>query len=327
MKKTAQNSILIAAVLLLLLTAAVTAALSSVRKKPISQTEFALDTICTVTLYDWVGNGEQILSDAFFLCRQYEAMMSATVSGSDIYKINHSKGKTVTVAPETAGLLSDALTYCKMSNGKFDVTIYPVKQLWDFSGTGSSLPDRTAIDHALLQVNYRHIVMEGNRVTLPDGGGIDLGAIAKGFITDQIAEYLLNCRVSSAVIDLGGNIRVIGNKPDGSNWNVGIQKPFDSGCIKTVAVTDEAVVTSGIYQRYFIDNGTVYHHILDPSTGMPCDTGLLSVTIIAPSAQLADALSTVCMLLGYEESCQLLHNYPGVQAYFITSEMNVLTIS
>ncbi len=326
MNKKQKNSIILtAALLILLLIAAVTAILFPSSKKPISQTEFALDTICTVSLYEWSGDGEQLLSNAFALCRRYENMLSTTVSGSDIFNINHSHGKTVTVSAETATLLSDALTYCEMSGGKFDITIYPVKQLWDFSGNSHSIPDRGALEGALAQVNYRHVVINENSVTLPDGSGIDLGAVAKGYITDKMAEYLQSKKVNAAVIDLGGNIRVIGSKPDGSKWKIGIQKPFDSGSIQTVQASDEAIVTSGIYQRYFITNDVLYHHILDPSTGMPCDTGLSSVTIIAPSAELADVLSTVCMLLGYEQSCQLLQNFPNVQAVFITSEMQVLT--
>lgn len=328
MKKNQKNSIILTvAVLLLLLIGTVTAIFSLSEKKPVSQTEFALDTVCTVSLYDWHGDGQQLLSDVFRICHQYENLLSTTVSSSDIYKINHSHGKTVTVSTETAQLLSDALSYCEMSGGKFDITLYPVKQLWDFSGNNSAIPDQNMLDRALRQVNYRQIVLEETRVTLPDGGGIDLGAIAKGYITDKIAEYLQDRRVRSAVIDLGGNIRVIGTKPDGNRWKVGIQKPFDSGSITTVQAADESVVTSGIYQRFFKDNGNLYHHILDSSTGMPCDTGLASVTVIAPSAEQADALSTVCMLLGYEASCQLLRNFPETQAYFITSDMNVLTAS
>ena len=328
MKKSQKNSIILTvAALLLLLIGSITAVLSRSEKKPVSQTEFALDTICTVTLYNWDGEGQQLLSDVFTLCRQYENLLSTTVSGSDIYKINHSHGKTVTVSTETAQLLSDALSYCEMSGGKFDITIYPVKQLWDFSGNNGAIPDQDTLERSLRQVNYRQMVIEKNRVTLPEGSGIDLGAIAKGYITDRIAEYLQNRHVRFAVIDFGGNIRVIGTKPDGSHWKVGIQKPFDSASIITVQAVDESVVTSGIYQRYFTENGRLYHHILDPSTGMPCDTGLASVTVIAQSAEQADALSTVCMLLGYEASCQLLRNYPDTRAYFVTSDMNVLTVS
>ena len=324
-KKSEKCIFLIAVVLLLLLTAVVTAILSLSKKPPVSQTVFGLDTVCTITLYEWSGDGDQLLTEAFALCHHYETMLSTTVSESDIFKINHSHGKPVTVSPETAALLTDALTYCQMSGGKFDVTVYPVKQLWDFSGNSSVLPNRDALNRALRLVNYREVLIDGNSVTLPNGYGIDLGAIAKGFITDKIAAYLQSRHVSSAVIDLGGNIRVIGTKPDGHDWNVGIQRPFDSDSIATVQTADKAVVTSGIYQRYFTSEGRIYHHILDPATGMPCDTGLSSVTIVAPSAKQADALSTVCMLLGYEESCRLLQDFPNVQAYFITRDIKILS--
>ena len=293
------------------------------QKTPISQTEFMLDTICTVTLYDWSGDGHALLQGAFDLSEQYEQMLSATVSGSDVYRINHSRGAPVEVAPETVQLLSHAAEYSRLSGGAFDISIYPVKQLWDFSGTGSDIPDTAALKEAVKRVDFTQIQLEGNNVTLPDGMGIDLGAIAKGFTADKIADYLRGKGVTSAVIDLGGNVLTIGSKPDGSDWRVGIQQPFGQSSIDVVEVSGQSVVTSGVYQRYFEKDGVIYHHILSAADGMPCRSGLYSVTVIGECSEQCDALSTVCMLLGYEQSKEILENYPGVRAIFVTDEMEL----
>lgn len=309
---------------LLLTTATALVIIFSREKTPdskISRTEFMLDTICTVTLYDRKSDGSALLEGAFHLCGQYEQLFSATVSGSEVYQINHSHGAPVTVSPETAQLLAHAVEYSRQSNGAFDITIYPVKQLWDFGGGSDALPDTTALQNAVKRVDFTRIQIDGTTVTLPDGMGLDLGAIAKGFTADRMADYLRGEGVTSAVIDLGGNVLTIGSKPDGSDWRVGIQEPFGQSNIDVVEVSGQSVVTSGIYQRYFEKDGVIYHHILSAKDGMPCDTDLYSVTIIGDCSEQCDALSTVCMLLGYERAKALLENYPDVRAIFVTNKM------
>lgn len=296
------------------------------KKTPISRTEFMLDTICTVTLYDWSGNGDKLVGDAFDLGSRYERMLSATVSGSDIYKINHSHGAPVEVSPDTAQLISDSIEYGRISGGAFDITIYPVKQLWDFSGSSSTIPEKSQLDSAVRMVDYTKIKLDGNIVNLPDGMGIDLGAIAKGFTADRIAGYLRDSGVKSAIIDLGGNVMVIGSKPDGSNWRVGIQEPFGQSNVDIIEISDKSAVTSGIYERYFEKDGMIYHHILGADDGMPCNSGLYSVTIIGASSQECDALSTLCMLLGYERGTEILENYPSVRAVFVTDEKQLMYV-
>ena len=279
-----------------------------------------LDTICTVTLYDWSGNGGKLVDGAFDVCNRCEHMLSATVSGSDIYKINHSRGEPVEVSSDTAQLISHSLEYSRLSDGAFDITIYPVKQLWDFSGNSSEIPEKSRLESAVQMVDYTKVQLDGNIVRLPDGMGIDLGAVAKGFTADKAAEYLRDSGVKSAIIDLGGNVMVIGNKPDGSDWRVGIQEPFGQSNADVIEISDKSAVTSGVYQRYFEKDGIIYHHILNAHDGMPCDTGLYSVTIIGESSEECDALSTLCMLLGYEGGERVLRNYPNVKAVFITDE-------
>lgn len=296
-------------------------------RTPVSRTAFALDTICTITLHEWDGDANEILDDAFDICADYEKMLSTTISESDIYRINHSNGKTVAVSRETATIISDALEYCRLSDGAFDITILPLKKLWNFGSDSAAIPTPEAIIKTLGFVDYTKISIDGCNITLPKGMGIDLGAIAKGYITDRVAEYLKNQNVTSAVIDFGGNVYALGSKPDGSNWKIGIQKPFadNSEQSKVVEVSNSSVVTSGVYQRYFEQDGNIYHHIINAKNGIPCDTGLYSVTIIAESSEKCDALSTVCMLLGYEKSAVLLSEMTDVQAIFITSDYKIIS--
>ena len=319
-----KKSILSLAAALMVLTAAVLFVVLRHDSAPVSETRFMLDTVCTITLYGQNKNAEEMIDGAFRLCAHYDRMLSATVSGSDIDRINRSHGKPVTVSEETAGLLTRAAKYSRLSGGAFDVTIYPVKKLWDFSGDAGEVPDADALALAAASVDYTRLQIDGNTVTLPEGMGIDLGAIAKGFIADKIADYLKKNKVTSAVIDLGGNIYALGSKPDGGKWRVGIRRPFADDEAEIVEVSDASVVTSGVYQRYFKADGKIYHHILRASDGMPCETGLYSVSIIAENSELCDALSTVCMLLGYEASKDVLAQFDGVSAVFITSDLTVL---
>ncbi len=316
--------ILCAAAGIIIIISAITALMSGAQKQPVSETRFMLDTVCTVTLYQWDGDENEIINGAFELCGRYDRLLSTTVSGSDIYRINHSHGQPVTVSPETAELITDALNYCEMSGGEFDITIYPVKTLWDFSGESAVLPDSRKLSAAAAMVDYTKVNVCGTTVTIPKGSGIDLGAIAKGYIADRLVEYLKTGNVTSAIVDLGGNIYAIGSKPDGDSWRVGIRQPFGSGEADIAEITDASVVTSGVYQRYFELDGRIFHHILRSSDGMPCDTGLYSVTVISKKSEQCDALSTVCMLLGYEKSIEMLDDTDGIKAVFITSDNQIM---
>ena len=319
-----KKRIIYGACILLFVIAVASFFLSNSTAEPVSETRFMLDTICTVTLYDWRGDGGEIIDGAFALCDRYEKMLSATVSSSDIYKINHSGGMPVEVSGETAELLRRAIDYCRLSDGKFDITIFPVKTLWHFGEDQPALPDPNALAKAVRKVDYTKLRVDGATVTLPAGMGIDLGAIAKGFIADRMAGYLRENNVNSAIVDLGGNIYALGNKPDGQLWRVGIRKPFADGEADVVETSDSSVVTSGVYQRYFVKDGKIYHHILNSHDGMPCETGLYSVTVTAESSEQCDALSTICMLIGYDESIGLLSEFQNVRAEFITSDGELL---
>lgn len=313
---------------LLLLSLTIGAALftgCAAKKEPVSKTGFYFDTRITLTLYD--SNSGDLLDECFSLCDSYEKKLSRTIAGSDVWNMNHSGGTPVTVSDETAALLQMALEYSVLTDGKFDCTIAPLSALWDFTSEGeASVPTEDAIHDLLPSVDYRNITLSGNTVTLLDeNAAIDLGGIAKGYIADQLKEFLLGKNVKNALINLGGNILTIGDKPDGSPFRLGVQKPFDltNTPITTVLVTDSSLVSSGVYERFFKKDGKLYHHILDPQTGYPCDNGLLGVTILSKSSTRGDALSTSCFVMGLEEGMALIESLPDTEALFITEDFKL----
>lgn len=289
-------------------------------REPISKQGFLLDTVIQITLYD-TGN-ESLLDESFAVCEKYEQLLSKTVATSDISRINQAEGKPVTVSDETIALIQKSLTYSELSDGAFDITIAPLSSLWDFKDK-KTIPDSQDIEKAKNLVDYHTISISGNTVTLLNPkASIDLGAIAKGYIADKIKDYLVSKNVKSGLINLGGNVLTIGTKPDGSAWNIGIQKPFDeqNAAITSVHLSDESVVTSGVYERYFKQDGVIYHHILDAKTGYPFQNGLLGVTIISEQSVDGDALSTTCFALGLQKGMELIRSLPDIDAIFITDD-------
>lgn len=302
--------------------------------EPISVSGVYFDTVVQVSLYDYNGKSNSILQGVTDLCTHYENLFSATIEGSDIWNINHAGGQTVSVSNETATLISDAIYYCKESDGLLDITLGSVSDLWAFSSQAESdspsLPDNNKLQEALTHVDYTKVTVEGNEVTLSDpASSIELGFIAKGYIADRIRDYLLDSEVQSAIINLGGNIYVIGEKSPGTNFVIGIQKPFsDMGeYITKTHVSNLSVVSSGVYERYFYLNDKLYHHILDSETGYPYETDIYGVTIISPSSEQADALSTLCFILGSDKGIEYIETLSDVEAMYITSDYEMITSS
>ena len=308
----------------LLLTGCSGAKSSTQTDQDLTYTDMLFDTVIKIQILDPAD--ESILDGLKKLCEKYDTMFSATNTDSELYKLNHAKGQPFTVSSETANLIQEGIHYSELSGGAFDLTIEPVSALWDFKADKPTVPSSDAIAQAVSHVDYTKVDIQDNTVTLEDPeAGIDLGAIAKGYIADQVKTYLKKQGIKHAIINLGGNVDVIGTKPDGSKYNIGIQKPFDESgeAITSVQLKDQTVVTSGIYERYFKKNGKLYHHILDPRTGYPCENNLYSVSIITDSSTKADALSTTCFLLGYEKGMELIQSMDGVEAIFITDDEKV----
>ena len=293
--------------------------------EPIQKTGFYFDTVVSITLYD--SQDESVLEDCFEYCEEFENKISRTKPDSEISKINSANGEPVEVSDTTLELIQLGITYGNLTNGAFDITIAPVSSLWDFKSNTPSIPDSSEITQNLLHVNYQNIVINGNTVTLLDkDAAIDLGGIAKGYMAEQLKTFLTSKGIKSALINLGGNILTIGSKPDGSAFQIGIQRPFDqqNSSITSVQSIDSSVVTSGVYERYFKIDEQLYHHILNPDTGMPCANNLLSVTILSPDSTAGDALSTSCFILGLEDGMKLIDSLENVEAIFITDEYEII---
>ncbi|MCI8666478.1 MAG: FAD:protein FMN transferase [Dorea sp.] len=287
-------------------------------------TDTLFDTVVRVEILD--GVDDDVLKGCENICKKYHAMFSNKLEDSEISQINNAGGNPVEVSDETITLLKKAIYYGDLSNGAFDVTIAPVSNLWDFHAETPAPPSPEAINEAVSHVDYKNIFIDGNTVRLLDPyAAIDVGGIAKGYIADILKNYLNEHGVKHAIINLGGNVLAMGSRLDGSDYNIGIQKPFDmtGEAVTSVRISNKSVVTSGTYQRYFEADGKLYHHILDPHTGSPCENSLNSVTIITNSSLTADALSTTCFLLGYDKSMRLIEQLDNVDAVFITKDNKI----
>ena len=294
--------------------------------EPVSRQGFYFDTVIRITLYD--TRDEALLDHCFALADTYEAMFSKTKENSDIWNLNHADGGMVALHEDTLALLRTALSYAELTDGKVDPTIGSVNRLWNFTGPEAAvLPDDTALAQALTHVDYRAVTINGSMAALNDPyAELDLGFVAKGYIADRIKEYLVSQGVTSALINLGGNVLTIGSRPDGSPFKVGIQEPFAAAGITayTLPVTDQSVVSSGTYERYFEKDGLIYHHILDTKTGYPVWNNLSEVTILCDSSTQGDALSTTCFILGAEKGMELIESLPDTEAVFITCNGEIL---
>ena len=294
--------------------------------EPVTETGFYLDTVVQITLYDTDGRDACIekIQECFEIVDRYEHMFSATIEDSDVWNINHSGGSPVSVSEDTISLLQTALFYSELSDGRVDVTVLPLSELWNFGSEGNSRkPNDIDIQEAVSHIDYHAVSISGNSVTLSDSeAAIDLGFIAKGYIADRLKEYLLEQGATSACINLGGNLITIGNKPDGHPFRIGIQKPFgyEGEIITAIDVTDSSVVSSGVYERYFYEDDVLYHHLLDTSTGYPADNTIAGVTILTPSSVDADALSTTCFFLGLDAGMELIESLDDTEVLFITME-------
>lgn len=289
---------------------------------------YALNTYVKVTLY---GSGsDEIAGRAVDMCSEYERIFSRTDEDSMLYRLNNAGSLTRKEAADDKGfdeltaLVRSGIEYGKLTDGALDITIEPVSSLWKFGTDEAALPDAGQIADALTKVDYSKVEVTDDFIEL-NGCRLDLGATAKGYIAGKICDYLKKEGVTGAIVDLGGNISCIGTKADGTGFTVGIKKPFDEEGQMSLALdlSGMNIVTSGVYERYFYDNDKLYHHILNPATGYPCENGLLSVTVISADAAQCDALSTGCFVLGMDKAKDLVEGLDGVYAVFIDDNYDV----
>lgn len=272
-----------------------------VEHEPTRKSFFAMDTYMTITVYG--ENSEKALDLAEEKVEELDKMWSVTNENSEIYAINHSNGKSVPVSPETVELIDFLLDISDMTDGALDCTIYPVLTEWGFTTSDYKIPSDEKINELLENTGYEKIHTDGNSIAVPENMQIDPGAVGKGYTGDIIVDILQKNGIESALLDLGGNIQAIGTKPDGTDWKIGLRSPFDEGTFAALEVSDRAVITSGGYERYFVgDDGEIYWHILDPKTGKPAHSGLVSVTIIGKEGRLCDAFSTSLFVMGLDKA-------------------------
>lgn len=295
------------------------------RPKMLERTEFVMDTVVTIKAF---GASDDILDRAFGSIRQLDRKLNRYSEESEIAKLNRLAGREPkNVSDETMKCLLEAVRVSELSNGAFDPTLGPLIDLWGIGKKDEFIPSSVQIETALALRGISNLALDRAAHTaylrLPKMA-VDLGAIAKGFAVEGAADVLKREGVRSAVIDAGGDIYVLGKKPDGEEWTIGVRHPRRAGrMIALVQVSDSSVVTSGDYERYFDKNGVRYHHIFDPATGQPARR-LLSCTIISPSPTQADALSTAVFVLGPKEGMDLVERLAGAEAIMVTPEGEVL---
>lgn len=269
-----------------------------------SSTRILMDTVVNIE-----ANAEQsVINEAMAICEMQEKLFSRTVESSEVSRLN--SGESFSVSDKTRALIEKSLYYSEKTGGAFDITVGSVSALWDF--TNGVVADQKEIEKNLPLVDYKKIEITEKGINL-NGAKIDLGGCAKGYATDEIRDFLSAKGVESAIINLGGNLYIMGEKRD-----IGVRNPFSEGSIATLRVGNKAVVTAGTYERCFEQSGRKYHHILDTKTGYPKESDLVSVTVISDNATDADILSTSLICMGYSAGLDFIEKTEGVEAIFVT---------
>lgn len=291
---------------------------------------FAMNTYMTITAYG--PEAREAVDSAKEEVYSLENRLSGTIAASDISQINSMAGKgAVQVSQETFGLLASAVSYSEKTGGVFDITIAPVMDLWGFGNGNYRVPAAAEIQSVLPLVDWHKIILDENSrmVELPSAGmKLDLGGIAKGYASDKVQEIMKGYDVSSAAISLGGNVAVFGTKEDGSLFRIAIADPESpESYVGVLTATDVSVITSGGYERNFTENGVTYIHIMDPSTGAPAVSDLLSVTIVTPDGVQGDSLSTALFVMGKDKAVAYWREHMDFSFILVTSSGEVLASS
>jgi thiamine biosynthesis lipoprotein len=285
---------------------------------------FLMDTLVQMRAYG--ENAEIAVKESMGRIRDIENLMSKTIEESDIYKLNNNPIQEIEISGESKIVLEKAKNYAEMTAGNFDPTIGALVELWGIGSKDARVPAESEIKDALKNLGYNYLLLNDTTAVINKVGvKLDLGGIAKGYAAEEVKKVVKSHNVESAFVNLGGNVLVIGNKVDGSPWKIGIQDPREGrgNVMAIVDAVDETIVTSGNYERYFVEEGKLYHHILDPKTGYPAENNLLSVSIISENSFDADALSTAVYVMGLEKGMDFVQNLETVEVMFITKKLNV----
>ncbi|WP_331681800.1 FAD:protein FMN transferase [Romboutsia sp.] len=296
-------------------------------EEPITRTELFMGTVIKVTLYD--GEVEKILDKVFNRIVEIENLVSINKEGTELTKLNKSAGVSKVKLNDTSyDIIKKGVEYSKLSKGAYDISIGPLVKLWSIGLPEAKVPTEEEIKEAMKYIDYSKIETNDStkEVFLQQKGMmLDLGSIAKGYAADEVVKILKAEGVEKAIIDLGGNIYVLGSKNQNKDWNIGIQDPFsDRGnVVGSIEVSNKSIVTTGIYERFIEKDGVKYHHILNPKTGYPYKTEIAGVSIVADKSIDADALSTLIFTKGLDEGLKLVEDLENVDAVFVTNEHEV----
>lgn len=278
------------------------------------KTDFALNTVVTIKLYEADPFSEEAWKDTFDILRDVEAKMSSHKEGTEIMRINEKAGLApVKVSDDTFEVVKAAKEIAAETKGAFDPSIGSVSRLWQIGSDAQRVPSREEIEEALQKVNYENIVLDESEKTVflkEEGMALDLGGIAKGYSADKVYAHLSERGVKKAILDFGGNISLIGAKNDSDGWRVGIRKPDREHFVvyASLLAKNESVVSSGDYERHFEEAGKTYHHILDPFTGYPTENGIRGASVILPSSMRADAYATALIVMGKEDAVRFIRD-------------------
>ncbi|MBM7561870.1 FAD:protein FMN transferase [Fusibacter tunisiensis] len=309
---------------------------SSVRKDKTTdrtittQESYQLATRITISIYDEKEAPNSIFDAIFDLIAGYEDMISRNITDSYVSRINQAAGDApVSVPDDLFNLIHQGITYADLSQGAFDISIGPLVNLWGIGTYEAKVPESSELEKALSKVDYHKIELDYDTKTVflnEKDMFLDLGAIAKGYIADEIKALILEKGYTNAIINLGGNVLMVGNKPNSDYWSVGIRDPLsDSGTsLGILELNDNSVVSSGVYERFFEENGVRYHHLINPNTGYPEQNDLLAISIVSDVSVDGDALSTAVFVLGVEKGYELVESLEGVEALFIQSDKDII---
>lgn len=292
---------------------------------------YAMGTVMQLKAYG--RKSEKAIGEALERLDQIENRMSVFKTNSDISQINKKAGVGLQkVNVDTYYVINKAISYCRLSEGAFDITIRPLVGLWRIGSENPRLPNKKEIQEKQKLVNYKDIMLDEENCSIglkSENQAIDVGGIAKGYAADEVRSIFVKNGIKSAIINLGGNIFVLGNKADGKPWKVGIQDPLKNRgeFVGIIAASNKSIVTSGNYERYFQVEGKKYHHIIDPRTGYPSESEIISITIISDLSIDGDGLSTGLYIMGVEKAYSLIESLPSVDAIFITSDKRIYVTS
>lgn len=295
------------------------------------KSSYALGTLINLKAY---GNkAEMAINESIERLNNIDDKMSAFKANSEISRINLMAGVSAeSVSNDTYFVVEKAIEYSKILEGTFDPTIRPLVKLWSIGTKEEKIPDKAQIKDIMNLVNYNDVILDeiSNSIMLKNRNqALDVGGIAKGFAADEVRDIFLKHNIKSALIDLGGNIFALGRKQDNTPWRVGIQNPFEprGEFIGILSVTNKSIVTSGNYERYFMKDEKRFHHIIDPKTGYPSESKIISATIISNNSIDGDGLSTGIYIIGVEKALRIIEEIEGIDAILVTEDKNIYITS